>query len=233
MTHEDPKVPWLPPRLKGRVEDFARRLRGGLVPADSQAYGHLRRRRERRSENAEAYRLWSDTYDEENPLTVLDEAAVRILTPELDGLDLLDAACGTGRRLVFRGTHRARRSDRPRLREMLARGRLVPGRPTATSAADVRSLPFPAARFDVAWCRLAAGHLPALAPLYAELARVLRPGACAVVTDFHPEAVRRGTRGSSATHPARPTPSSTSCTSRTTTNRRGAPPGCRSTPAAG
>jgi len=30
MTHEDPKVPWLPPRLKGRVEDFARRLKGGL-----------------------------------------------------------------------------------------------------------------------------------------------------------------------------------------------------------
>jgi radical SAM superfamily enzyme YgiQ (UPF0313 family) len=42
MTHEDPHVPWLPARLKGRVEDFARRLKGGLVPADSQAYGHLR-----------------------------------------------------------------------------------------------------------------------------------------------------------------------------------------------
>ena len=42
MTHEDPRVPWLPRRLKERVEDFARRLKGGLVPADSQAYGHLR-----------------------------------------------------------------------------------------------------------------------------------------------------------------------------------------------
>ncbi len=42
MTHEDPHVPWLPRVLKERVEDFARRLKGGLLPADSQAYGHLR-----------------------------------------------------------------------------------------------------------------------------------------------------------------------------------------------
>lgn len=140
----------------------------------------------------EAYRLWSDTYDQENPLTVLDEAAVRMFTPELEGLDLLDAACGTGRRLVFGENAPRSAAGVDLVFEMLARGRRVPGRPSATSAADVRSLPFPAARFDVAWCRLAAGHLPALAPLYAELARVLRPGGCAVVTDFHPEAIRRG-----------------------------------------
>jgi anaerobic magnesium-protoporphyrin IX monomethyl ester cyclase len=42
MTHEDPLVPWLPRKLKERVEDFARNLKGGLVPSDSQAYGHLR-----------------------------------------------------------------------------------------------------------------------------------------------------------------------------------------------
>jgi SAM-dependent methyltransferase len=140
----------------------------------------------------EAYRLWSDTYDEENPLTTLDEAAVRLLTPDLSGLDLLDAACGTGRRLVFRGSAPRSAAGIDLVFEMLARGRLVPGRPISTGAADLRALPFPAARFDVAWCRLAAGHLPALAPLYAELGRVLRPRGCAVVTDFHPEAIRRG-----------------------------------------
>jgi SAM-dependent methyltransferase len=140
----------------------------------------------------DAYRLWSDTYDEENPLTVLDEAAVRVFTPELEGLDLLDAACGTGRRLVFRENAPRSAAGIDLVFEMLARGRRVPGRPAKTGAADLRALPFSGARFDVAWCRLAAGHLPALAPLYAELARVLRPGGCAVVTDFHPEAIRRG-----------------------------------------
>jgi SAM-dependent methyltransferase len=140
----------------------------------------------------EAYRLWSETYDEENPLTVLDQQAVRLFTPELEGLDLLDAACGTGRRLVF-GAHPPRSARGVDLVfEMLAQGRRVAGRPSATAAADVRALPFCAGTFDVAWCRLAAGHLEALPPLYAELARVLRKDGCAVITDFHPEAVRRG-----------------------------------------
>ncbi|MFW6078218.1 MAG: hypothetical protein ACODAE_01265, partial [Gemmatimonadota bacterium] len=48
----------------------------------------------------DAYRLWARTYDEaETAVSALDELAVRRLTPPLDGLTLLDAACGTGRRL--------------------------------------------------------------------------------------------------------------------------------------
>ena len=140
----------------------------------------------------DAYRLWSDTYDDENPLTTLDEIAVRLLTPELRGLDLLDAACGTGRRLVFGGHPPRTAVGVDLVYEMLARGRRDPARTAATVEADLRALPFPGGRFDVAWCRLAAGHLPSLRALYGELARVLRSGGSAVVTDFHPEAIRRG-----------------------------------------
>ncbi len=140
----------------------------------------------------DAYRLWSETYDVENPLTTLDEIAARAFTPAVEGLDVLDAACGTARRLAFSGGRPRAAFGVDLVFEMLAAGRRVPARPRTTAGADVRALPFPAARFDVAWCRLASGHLPALGPLYAELARVLRPGGLAVVTDFHPEAVRRG-----------------------------------------
>lgn len=140
----------------------------------------------------DAYRLWSETYDEENPLTTLDTLAVSLLTPDLGGLDLLDAACGTGRRLAFGANAPRSASGVDLVFEMLVRGRRVPARPRATAASDVRALPFPRARFDVVWCRLAAGHLPALCGLYAEFARVLRPGGFTVVTDFHPEAIRRG-----------------------------------------
>lgn len=140
----------------------------------------------------EAYRLWSETYDVENPLTTLDTIAVSSLTGELEGLDLLDAACGTGRRLVFGENAPRSAAGVDLVFEMLAEGRRVSGRPGTTASADLRALPFAAARFDVAWCRLAAGHLPALAPLYAELSRVLRPSGSVVVTDFHPEAIRRG-----------------------------------------
>jgi SAM-dependent methyltransferase len=140
----------------------------------------------------DAYRLWSETYDAENPVTAIDSIAVGLLTPELEGLDLLDAACGTGRRLVFGANAPRSAAGVDFVFEMLAAGRRVPARPRATAAADLRALPFRAASFDVAWCRLAAGHLPVLNGLYRELARVLRPRGCAVLTDFHPEAIRRG-----------------------------------------
>ncbi|HSB36012.1 MAG TPA: methyltransferase domain-containing protein, partial [Thermoanaerobaculia bacterium] len=143
----------------------------------------------------EAYRLWAETYDEENPLSTLDALAVSFLTPPLAGASLLDAACGTARRLVFHdGVRPARAFGADLVFEMLHRGRRDARRPRGTAAADLGALPFPAARFAVVWCRLASGHLPRLAPLYRELARVLLPDGRAVVTDFHPEAIRAGHR---------------------------------------
>jgi len=142
-----------------------------------------------------AYRLWAESYDEENPLTTLDHRAAALLTPPLAGRTLLDAACGTARRLAFGG------SAGPRLAagvdlvfEMLRRGRTDRARRQTTAAGDLRALPLRSSRFDVVWCRLAAGHLPRIAPLYRELARVLAPGGRAIVTDFHPAAVAAGHR---------------------------------------
>jgi anaerobic magnesium-protoporphyrin IX monomethyl ester cyclase len=44
MTHEAPRVPWLTPALRARVEEFAREFEGLNLsaPSDRQAYGHLR-----------------------------------------------------------------------------------------------------------------------------------------------------------------------------------------------
>lgn len=47
----------------------------------------------------EAYRLWAPAYDAETAVTALDDIAARRLTPPLAGRTLLDAGCGTGRRL--------------------------------------------------------------------------------------------------------------------------------------
>ncbi len=142
-----------------------------------------------------AYRLWSETYDAENPLTALDERAAFLLTPPLEGKALLDAACGTGRRLVFRRGNAPRRMvGLDLVFEMLHRGRADCVRSRATAAGDLRALPFPNECFDVVWCRLAAGHLPDLPPLYAELVRVLVPGGTAILTDFHPAAIEAGHR---------------------------------------
>ncbi|HQR67186.1 MAG TPA: class I SAM-dependent methyltransferase [Thermoanaerobaculia bacterium] len=136
----------------------------------------------------EAYRLWAPTYEKAEALAALDERARADLDPEI-ARPLLDAACGTGRRLrAARREGRAGAVGVDAVFEMLRAG----GGGMPVAAADLRALPFGSATFRTAWCRLAVGHLCDLAPLYRELARVLAPRGLLLVTDFHPAAARRG-----------------------------------------
>lgn len=142
---------------------------------------------------SEAYRLWAETYDEENVLTSLDELAIAVISPPLRGRSLLDAACGTARRLSFEA------KAIPRLAvgidlvpEMLRLAHRDSLRSRLLAAGDLRSLPIVGGTFDLVWCRLAAGHLEDLGALYIEFARLSRSGATVVVTDLHPCAARRG-----------------------------------------
>ena len=45
---------------------------------------------------------------------------------------------------------------------------------------------------DLVVCALALTHVPDLAPVMAEFARVLRPGGHLIITDMHPESLLRG-----------------------------------------
>jgi malonyl-CoA O-methyltransferase len=140
----------------------------------------------------DAYRLWAPTYGAENPTTALDQTAVEQLTPPLVGKGLLDAGCGTGRRLPGAGPKGPRWTVGIDLvPEMLRRGKHRTPE-LRLAAADLRALPFDDRRFDAVWCRLAIGHVVELDRAYSELARVTRRGGCLIVTDFHPEATRAG-----------------------------------------
>ena len=139
----------------------------------------------------DAYGLWAPTYHHETALSALENRAVEALTPPLSGRALLDAGCGTGRRLPSPSP------DGPSLvvgldvvLDMLVRGRDSMADGAQLVAADLAALPLSAGVFDVIWCRLALGHLSTLAGAYREVKRVARPGACVVVTDLHPEAAR-------------------------------------------
>ena len=57
---------------------------------------------------------------------------------------------------------------------------------------DLHHLPVRDAQVDLVVCTLALTHVPALAPVLAEFARVLRPGGHLVIADIHPESVARG-----------------------------------------
>ncbi|MBC9033493.1 class I SAM-dependent methyltransferase [Sphingomonas sp. JC676] len=135
----------------------------------------------------EAYRLWAPSYAEETVVTLLDDELVADMTPPLAGLDLLDAGCGTGRRLRDCGAATAIGIDLSP--EMLAAGRAA-GLPDTipTLVGDLRALPVADRAFDVVWCRLAIGHVPECEAVYAELSRVCRPGGRVIVSDFHPDA---------------------------------------------
>lgn len=141
----------------------------------------------------DAYRLWAPTYSSENVVTTLEQELVSAITPALAGLRLLDAGCGTGRRLRAAGPAVAVGVDisdamiAEALREDLpANVRLAVG--------DIRALDLPDRSFDIVWCRLVIGHLPDCGAVYSELARVADAGATIIVSDFHPAAHEAGHR---------------------------------------
>src|SRR5438067_3944428 len=136
----------------------------------------------------EGYRLWAPSYGRVTVVSLLERAAVAALGVPTAGRRLLDAGCGTGRRLA--AADAALRVGVDLAPEMLALG----ASDLALGAADVRALPFAAGAFDVVWCRLVIGHVRELDTVYAELARVSAPGGDIVVSDLSAEAVAAGHR---------------------------------------
>lgn len=138
----------------------------------------------------EGYAEWSKQYDgEPNPLITLEEPVVLEMAGDVNGLDVLDAACGTGRYTIPLAQAGARVTGIDLSEEMLdvARRKAAGGGLSLDlRVGDVRALPFADASFDLAICALALCHLPDLSPAARELARVLRPGGRVVISDFHP-----------------------------------------------
>jgi SAM-dependent methyltransferase len=140
----------------------------------------------------EAYAAWAATYDDEdNQLLELDLPVIDAVLDTLLPGTAVDAGCGTGRltaRLVERG-HDVVGVDGSAEMLALARERV----PEATFVhGDLRHLPVADGVADVVVSGLALTHVPDLGAAFAELARVLRPGGTAIVSDAHPELVYRG-----------------------------------------
>lgn len=133
----------------------------------------------------DGYRLWAPTYATETAISFIEDGLARELSPPLAGKRLLDAGCGTGRRL--RGVGAAFAIGIDASPEMLKSGHAH-----RVAAADVCALPFTARSFDVVWCRLVLGHLRLLQGAYDELARVCAPGGELLVSDFHAAAAAAG-----------------------------------------
>lgn len=141
----------------------------------------------------EAYRRWAPAYAAENALTTLEREAVDSLTPPVAGIRLLDAGCGTGRRL--HGTAAAVAVGVDISDAMIAEAQKAGLQPKVNLAVgDIRALDISDGSFDLIWCRLVIGHLPDCNAAYRELARVADAGATIIVSDFHPAAYESGHR---------------------------------------
>lgn len=138
------------------------------------------------------YRDWAPTYDDpSNGLFAVDEPAVDAILDTLPVGDALDVACGTGRftqRLVARG-HRVVGVDASPEMLDVARPK-VPDADFHVGRLD--DLPVPDASVDLVLCALALSHVPDLAPVLAEFARVVRPGGHVVIDDVSHELIFRG-----------------------------------------
>jgi ubiquinone/menaquinone biosynthesis C-methylase UbiE len=132
------------------------------------------------------YARWATSYDDApNPLiraeTPVVQAWIDLVPPGV----ALDAACGTGRHaahLASRG-HRVIAVDRTAAMLEKARGRV----PEAdVRQGDLAALPLEDESVDLAVCALALTHVSPLDRPIRELARVLRPGGTAILSDLHP-----------------------------------------------
>lgn len=130
----------------------------------------------------EGYRTWSENYDEPNDLLDIEQPVVREILDGLPAGTALDAACGTGRYAAYLASLGRKVIGVDISPEMLAVARAkVPGGDFREG--DVRQLPVPDQHVDLVVCALALTHVPDLAPVLAEFARVLRPGGHLVISD--------------------------------------------------
>ena len=140
----------------------------------------------------DAYDLWAETYPPlaHNALMQAEQQAMLDLLPSLVGQTVLDLACGTGRYGLIaqeRGAAQVLGVDN-------SAAMLIASPLAQRVQATTEAIPLASQSLDGIICGLALGHLPRLQPSLNEIARVLKAGGWALVSDFHPFIFLNGAR---------------------------------------
>jgi len=139
----------------------------------------------------DAYDRVAEDYAESNPGAAAragyEWPAVRATLPDLDGLDVLDAACGSGHYAAWMADRGAEVVGFDASVAMVRAARERHGDSTEFLRADLRGpLPFRDAAFDLVVCQLALEHVRDWRPTVREFARALRDGGRVVLSCDHP-----------------------------------------------
>jgi ubiquinone/menaquinone biosynthesis C-methylase UbiE len=139
----------------------------------------------------EGYDLWSKTYDAPLRLFFIEQPPMHALFETLPPGAVLDAACGTARHgaHLAQAGHRVIGVDRSPAMLAKAREKLPEG---DFREGDLGALPVEAGSIDTVVCALALVHLPDLAGVMAEFARVVKPGGRVIISDVHPFLIMLG-----------------------------------------
>jgi malonyl-CoA O-methyltransferase len=142
----------------------------------------------------EGYDRWAPGYDAyDNPLIALEQPHVRTRIGDPSGLEVLDVGCGTGRHALWMAEHGATVTGVDFSDGMLEQLRAKPNANVRVIEHDLtQGLPLPDASVDLVTCCLVLEHVSSLEAVFAEMARVCRPGGRVIISDFHPEMLRRG-----------------------------------------
>lgn len=131
----------------------------------------------------DGYETWSQRYDDPgNGFFDLENPIVRPWLASVPPGVAIDVCCGTGRQTAYLRElgHDVRGFDGSPHMLALARAKLPD---VVFEVAPVDALPVADASADLVTCFLALSHVQELGPVYAELARVLKPGGTLVISD--------------------------------------------------
>jgi cytosine/adenosine deaminase-related metal-dependent hydrolase/ubiquinone/menaquinone biosynthesis C-methylase UbiE len=137
----------------------------------------------------EVFAAWSEVYDRQpNPLLSLEERCLSEALPDVNGLEVVDIGCGTGRwlaRLASLGTASLTGVDSSPEMVQLARQKL--GDLAAIYVGDAKSLPLAADSADVILISFVISYLNDLPEFVREVKRIARVGARVYLSDLHPD----------------------------------------------
>jgi ubiquinone/menaquinone biosynthesis C-methylase UbiE len=141
----------------------------------------------------QGHRLWSASYDSDpNPTLALEFRVAGRFLGDLRGRRFVDIACGTGRWMTEARRRGASAIGIDLCREMLQQAARKPGANGRLAQADAGCLPLAADCADLVMCAFSLGYLRDLQTAMAELARITRRGGRIILSDIHPEGLRRG-----------------------------------------
>jgi cytosine/adenosine deaminase-related metal-dependent hydrolase/ubiquinone/menaquinone biosynthesis C-methylase UbiE len=138
---------------------------------------------------SDVFDTWAQVYDEQpNPLLALEQRFLIRMLPDVNGLDVLDTGCGTGRWLQLLASHHpASLVGVDASPQMLQRASAKLGTTSTLRLGSCVALPVQNTTADLVLASFVLSYIESVETFARELHRVARPGAMVFLTDMHPD----------------------------------------------